>query len=279
MSPCCAVVQPCFQELAVAVPGHLGEVAVGLRLLEVGAQLRQCAFRLRDLVLDLRRGDLDEKIASLHPATDVDIALGDVAAGACIDIGLLEGFRGAGPARDAELIAGAHRRGAHRRHEVAPRLCGRHHLGVQREVLPEAIAEGTGEKRDDQEGQDGAASVAFRLRGHLHGLVIDRVFVHRDAVVRERGELVHTGSSANAPCAGCRHCPCAAARKGRVPTKRVVGVANSSPPITARASAAFCSSPGPPIAIGIMPTIIAVAVISTGRMRVRPEAIAASNAV
>src|SRR5260221_12277936 len=51
---------------------------------------------------------------------------------------------------------------------------------------------------------------------------------------------------------------------------RVVGVPNRSPPITARASAAFCSSPGPPIAIGNMPTIIAAAVISTGRMRVCP---------
>ena len=49
--------------------------------------------------------------------------------------------------------------------------------------------------------------------------------------------------------------------------------------MTARASAAFCSSPAPPIAIGIMPTIIAAAVISTGRMRVWPAAIAASRAL
>ena len=48
--------------------------------------------------------------------------------------------------------------------------------------------------------------------------------------------------------------------------------------MTARASAAFCSSPAPPIAIGIMPTIIAAAVISTGRMRVCPASIAAWNA-
>ena len=47
--------------------------------------------------------------------------------------------------------------------------------------------------------------------------------------------------------------------------------------MTARASAAFCSSPAPPIAIGIMPTIIAAAVISTGRMRVWPASIAASK--
>src|SRR2546425_6519393 len=60
---------------------------------------------------------------------------------------------------------------------------------------------------------------------------------------------------------------------------RVVGVPNRSPPITARASAAFCSSPGPPIAIGNMPTIIAAAVISTGRMRVCPASRAARNAL
>jgi hypothetical protein len=58
-----------------------------------------------------------------------------------------------------------------------------------------------------------------------------------------------------------------------------LGSRTKRPPITARARAAFCSSPGPPIAIGIMPTIIAAAVINTGRMRVCPAAIAASNAV
>src|SRR5258705_2892613 len=50
---------------------------------------------------------------------------------------------------------------------------------------------------------------------------------------------------------------------------RVVGVPNRSPPITARANAAFCSSPGPPMAIGIMPTTMAAAVISTGRILAR----------
>ena len=52
---------------------------------------------------------------------------------------------------------------------------------------------------------------------------------------------------------------------------------NKSPPITARASTAFCSSPAPPIAIGSMPTIIAAAVISTGLRRVLPAATAAST--
>ena len=49
--------------------------------------------------------------------------------------------------------------------------------------------------------------------------------------------------------------------------------------MTARASEAFCSSPAPPIAIGTIPTIIAAAVISTGRIRVWPALSAASKAV
>ncbi len=52
-------------------------------------------------------------------------------------------------------------------------------------------------------------------------------------------------------------------------------VAKISPPITARPRGAFCSPPSPnPRAIGTMPMIIARAVISTGRNRVKP----ASNA-
>jgi hypothetical protein len=59
---------------------------------------------------------------------------------------------------------------------------------------------------------------------------------------------------------------------------RVDTVANSRPPITARPSGAFCSAPSPrPSAIGIMPMIIASAVISTGRMRVAPASSAADS--
>ena len=49
----------------------------------------------------------------------------------------------------------------------------------------------------------------------------------------------------------------------------VATVANSRPPITARPSGAFCSPPSPrPSAMGIMPMIMARAVIRTGRKRV-----------
>ena len=56
-------------------------------------------------------------------------------------------------------------------------------------------------------------------------------------------------------------------------------VASIRPPITARPSGAFCSPASPrPSAIGIMPRIIAIAVIRIGRSRVRPASITASSA-
>ena len=52
---------------------------------------------------------------------------------------------------------------------------------------------------------------------------------------------------------------------------RVDSVAKTRPPITALPRGAFCSPPSPrPSAIGSMPRIIAVAVMITGRRRVRP---------
>ena len=58
-------------------------------------------------------------------------------------------------------------------------------------------------------------------------------------------------------------------RKTEGTKTRVAKVAKSRPPMTARASGAFCSPPSPmPRAMGIMPRIMAPAVIRTGRMRV-----------
>ncbi len=57
---------------------------------------------------------------------------------------------------------------------------------------------------------------------------------------------------------------------------RVAMVAQINPPITARPSGAFCSPPSPmPSAMGIIPMIMASAVISTGRKRVKPASSAA----
>src|ERR1700722_19024953 len=60
---------------------------------------------------------------------------------------------------------------------------------------------------------------------------------------------------------------------------RVAKVAIERPPMTARASGAFCSPPSPmPSAIGSMPTIIAKAVMMIGRSRVDPAETAAAKA-
>jgi hypothetical protein len=56
---------------------------------------------------------------------------------------------------------------------------------------------------------------------------------------------------------------------------QVAQVANSNPPITARPRGIFC--PGS-IAMGIMPKIIAMAVISTGRKRAAPASRALARA-
>src|SRR5579859_3927724 len=58
----------------------------------------------------------------------------------------------------------------------------------------------------------------------------------------------------------------------------VAKVATVRPPMTARASGAFCSPPSPmPSAIGSMPMIIAHAVMIMGRSRVKPAVTAASR--
>ena len=63
-------------------------------------------------------------------------------------------------------------------------------------------------------------------------------------------------------------------------TNSVVTVAKIRPPITARPSGAFCSPPSPiPSAIGSMPRIMAVAVISTGRILAYPAESIAARAV
>src|ERR1700735_4282070 len=87
----------------------------------------------------------------------------------------------------------------------------------------------------------------------------------------------HSNPSAKTPCATLPSAPLRSVANKYGTSNSVVGVANRRPPTTARAKAAFCSPPGSPIAIGSMPTIIAVAVISTGRIRGTPASPGASR--
>jgi len=79
------------------------------------------------------------------------------------------------------------------------------------------------------------------------------------------------------PRAACHHCVCGARQTDTAPrtawSASRTAVRRSRP----RQGRVLLLA-GSPIAIGIMPTIIAVAVISTGRIRVRPAEIAASKA-
>ena len=79
---------------------------------------------------------------------------------------------------------------------------------------------------------------------------------------------------------GCGRSRRACNRLNTVGTKKSVAtVATKRPPITARPSGAFCSPPSPSAnAIGSMPMIMASAVISTGRKRVKPASSAAAAA-
>ena len=69
-----------LQQRIVAVPVDLGEVALGLGLLQRRFQLCERAFGLRDLMIELGRRDLYQQISGFDLAADIDVALGDVAA-------------------------------------------------------------------------------------------------------------------------------------------------------------------------------------------------------
>ena len=129
-----------LDQLAVAVPGNLSEIPVGLCLLQRGLHLRESSLGLRNLMLDFRGRYLDQQIPGLDLAADVDGTLGDITARAGIDVSLLECFGSAGPAHRHRTAARPHRRGPHARDEVAALLGGRHHLRVQPVVLPETDA-------------------------------------------------------------------------------------------------------------------------------------------
>ncbi len=59
----------------IAVPGDLGEIAVGLCLLQRGAHLGECGFGLCDLMVKLGRRYFDQQLTGLDAAADVDFAL------------------------------------------------------------------------------------------------------------------------------------------------------------------------------------------------------------
>src|SRR5262245_50606843 len=229
-------------------------------------------------MIELGSDDLRQQLPLLDAIPDIDLALLDVAAGAGEDVGDRE-RGGRGRQADHHVVgARAHRRQPKARHEVALLLGCRQGGVVLRDIAPPPERDAADEDEQDSEAEQPPAPSAPLVR------VMQRCHLHRapDAVggiAVEGFQVVHPTASLNTPCAVLPSLRLRSTANRYGTTSSVVGVANSRPPITARASAAFCSSPAPPIAIGIMPTIIAAAVISTGRIRVCPASIAAWNAV
>src|SRR6516225_785583 len=83
---------PLLDQLAVAAPCHLSEVLVSLCLTECGLHLRERRLCLCDLMVELRRGDLGEKLPGLDVVADSHLALVDVSARSSEDVGRFERF-------------------------------------------------------------------------------------------------------------------------------------------------------------------------------------------
>jgi len=130
-----------LNQFLVAVPRHLRQIAVGHCLLQARSQLGERALRLRDLMFDLRCRDLHQQVSGFDPVADIDGALGDIAAGPGIEIGLREGLRRSRPGGRPELFARMNRIRPDRRNEIAPLVGGRDHFGMHAVVLPETEAQ------------------------------------------------------------------------------------------------------------------------------------------
>src|SRR5580704_1579334 len=232
-------------------------------------------------MLDFGRRNLHQDVALLDAAADVDVSCGNVSARASEDVGQIEGQGRAGPKDGRRRRARAHRGGQNCRNEVARLFGRRYDFGMKLIVTPTAIthrAEQNEQRAKPQQATSGAArgpvlNFALRLANRLGFAGSEKL--DRSSVVLN---VHHSNPSANTPCATLPSAPLRSVANKYGTSSSVVGVANRRPPTTARAKAAFCSPPGSPIAIGSMPTIIAVAVISTGRIRVTPASTAASSA-
>jgi hypothetical protein len=92
-------------------------------LLQRRPELTEGGLGLCDLVIQFGGHDLGQQLSSLHPVTDVDFALGDVAAGAGKDICGRERRRRGGQTDGLDAVARLHRRDTYLRDKVAALLC------------------------------------------------------------------------------------------------------------------------------------------------------------
>ena len=197
----------------VAPPSDPGQFTGRLGLAMGGFGLRQIGLGLGDLVVELRGGDRRQQVARLHLRADIDIALGDISAGAGIDVGGFEGVGGGRQGHAHRAGARPHRFDADGRDEIAMLLRG----GGR----PRGAARSVAKRRAP--GRQGAA-IARRGRA-----AVDR----NDCGERARRSAAEYPGSApdtrardcrgrsfkappqRRPARVCRHCACAAWRRGR----------------------------------------------------------------
>ena len=87
---------PLLHQGREAVVGGIGKPAVRFRLLKRCHHLLKLRAGLRELIVHLGRGDQSQKVASLHPASDIHEPLVDIPALPCINRSGVEGFRRGG---------------------------------------------------------------------------------------------------------------------------------------------------------------------------------------
>src|SRR5271169_59685 len=233
-----------LQQIPVAVCGDPRQVQVGFRGGQVGSQLPQG-------LIDFGGVDLRQQLAGFHAGADIHIPFLQVTVGAGVDGSVDERLHVGG---EHDLRRGRSARGMDDGHAGDRHLPG---FPMQTGARLDARQDSSDDQSDyGQHGDDGDPIVMRRAARHL---AVFRFCTHREASA--------LAGRARRPCSKLKN----AGTKNRVAT-----VAKTRPPMTARPSGAFCSPPSPmPSAIGTMPMIMASAVISTGRKRVKPACSAA----
>src|SRR5713226_886630 len=136
-----------LDQIAVARVGDLGEFSACLGLLQCRLALGQRRSGLRNLVVELRGGNVRQQSSGLDPVADVDVALFDVAAGAREDIRGLECRRGRRQGDGDLAVAGADRGDANVRNKGPALLRGGRNVEIGLVVAPASYSKAAQEQQ------------------------------------------------------------------------------------------------------------------------------------
>jgi hypothetical protein len=117
---------------------------------------------LRDLVLDLGSGDFGQELPGLDVIADIDIALGDIAAGARIDVGLHKAERRCGQCHVQPSEPLRHLLDMHARDEVRLPLGGGRDLAMLLVMPPHAECESADEQHENTKAEQPPSGAASR---------------------------------------------------------------------------------------------------------------------